>query len=86
EVGCLLCAIPGFDNTPSRTNQTTHLQSGATLQCCMDDCRAAYPACKSIIFHARYTACYFLDDVAQNSQLVRDEESEFLHWDLDCEV
>jgi len=84
EVGCPICNVPGFLNQPSYATQTTHKEANSTLNCCANDCRSAYPACKSFVFHPVYTACYFLDDVVQNTQLLEDNTSLFEHYDLEC--
>jgi len=82
--GYPLCAVPGYTVVQGLYNETIHQQSNATLLCCVQDCRSAYPACKSVAFHARYMECLFFDQVVENTQLTRDNTSEFVHYDLDC--
>jgi hypothetical protein len=86
EVGYPLCGIPGFTVVPGLYNETVEQESGSTLKCCHDECRKAYPACKSFAYHARYTECLFFDDVVENTQLTKDDTSEFVHYDLKCHV
>lgn len=79
-----LCAVGGYTQVPGPYQQTTHQQSGASLRSCFNECKGAFPKCKSISFHARYTLCLWYDQIVEKTQLVPDKDSEFLHWDLEC--
>ncbi|KAJ8069528.1 hypothetical protein OCU04_003178 [Sclerotinia nivalis] len=85
-VGYPICATPGYTEVPGNYNETIHQSSGATLAGCINECRAAYPACKSIAFHARYTECLWFDRKVDKTQLYEDDTSEFVHYDLICPV
>ncbi|ESZ94887.1 hypothetical protein SBOR_4763 [Sclerotinia borealis F-4128] len=72
-VGYPICATPGFTEVPGDYTETTHQYPGATLTSCINECRAAYPACKSIAFHARYTECLWFDKKVDKTQLYKDD-------------
>ncbi|TVY86375.1 hypothetical protein LAWI1_G008616, partial [Lachnellula willkommii] len=84
--GFPLCGIPGYTVVPGNYTEVTEQVSNSTLKCCHDQCRAIYPACQSIAFHKRYTECLFFDRVVEDTQLYRDNSSEFVHYDLGCHV
>ncbi|TVY83152.1 hypothetical protein LSUE1_G002586 [Lachnellula suecica] len=86
ETGFPLCAIPGFTEVPGNYTEIVEQDGNSTLKCCRDQCRAAYPACKSIAFHKRYAECLFFNQVVERTQLERDNSSEFVHYDLKCHV
>ncbi|APA11407.1 predicted protein [Sclerotinia sclerotiorum 1980 UF-70] len=81
-----ICATPGYTVVPGSYNESIHQASGSTLGRCINECRAAYPACKSIAFHAEYTECLWYDRRVGRTQLYVDEGSEFVHYDLICAV
>ncbi|CCD33582.1 hypothetical protein BofuT4_P072610.1 [Botrytis cinerea T4] len=83
-VGFPICAIPGFTEIPGNYTETIHQYPNATLASCINECRAAYPECKSIAFHARYTECLWFDERVDKTQLYEDDTSEFIHYDLIC--
>lgn len=66
--------------------EVIHTQKGGSLKDCMEDCLNDGGICQSIAFHERYTQCIWFDKEVQGTWLVVDEESEFVHWDLDCDV
>ncbi|TVY51380.1 hypothetical protein LCER1_G008302, partial [Lachnellula cervina] len=84
--GFPLCGIPGYTEVPGNYTETVDQISNSTPKCCRDQCRAVYPACQSIAFHKRYILCLFFDRVVEDTQLIRDNSSEFVHYDLGCHV
>ncbi|KAI9052156.1 hypothetical protein LZ554_003518 [Drepanopeziza brunnea f. sp. 'monogermtubi'] len=88
-----LCAIPGFTVVPGSYNETIQQASGSTLKCCLAACvaddgdfAAGRYKCMSIAFNARYGECLFFDAFVEDTQLEIDASSEFVHYDLPCEV
>ncbi|KAG4029227.1 hypothetical protein MFRU_017g01630 [Monilinia fructicola] len=81
-----ICAVPGFTEVPGNYTETTHQYPGATLANCINECRDAYPSCKSIAFHARYEECLWFDQKVDRTQLYEDDSSEFVHYDLICPI
>lgn len=85
-VGYPLCGIPGYTNAMGDYRESTHVQKGGNLKDCMSDCRNSGGACQSIAFHKRYTMCLWFDKEVQGTWLTIDKTSEFVHWDLTCDI
>ncbi|KUJ10068.1 uncharacterized protein LY89DRAFT_740466 [Mollisia scopiformis] len=85
-VGYPLCGIPGYTNVMGDYRESTHVQKGGNLKDCMSDCRNSGGACQSIAFHKRYTMCLWFDKEVQGTWLTIDKTSEFVHWDLTCDI
>ncbi|CAD6443735.1 1ff85c03-9f3f-41f5-800e-cbb45d14ece3 [Sclerotinia trifoliorum] len=81
-----ICATPGYTVVPGSYNESIHQSSGATLGGCINECRTAYPGCKSIAFNAEYTECLWYDRRVGGTQLYEDGGSGFVHYDLICVV
>lgn len=62
------------------------MQHGSNLKDCIEACRRDGESCRSVAFHKRYTMCLWFDKEVQGTWLNIDRESEFVHWDLECDV
>jgi hypothetical protein len=66
--------------------ESTHVQQGGNLEGCIKECRDSGGICRSVAFHERYTMCLWFDKEVQGTWLDVDKKSEFVHWDLECDV
>lgn len=81
--------VPGFTVIPGNYTETIEAASNSTLKDCFEACKknettAAVNGCQSIAFGPKYTDCLFFDRVVQETQLVADNSSYFIHYDLGC--
>lgn len=85
-VGYPLCGTPGYTIAMGNYRESTHVQQRGNIKDCINECRSSGGSCQSIAFHKRYTMCLWFDKEVQGTWLDIDKKSEFVRWDLECDV
>jgi len=85
--GYPICGVAGFTNTPGNYTETTHQMSNSTLRKCINECRdTSRSVCGSIAFADVYGECLWYNMKAEDTQLIANPESYFVHYDVSCWV
>ncbi|KAF2426469.1 hypothetical protein EJ08DRAFT_372476 [Tothia fuscella] len=83
--GFPVCDITGFNHVPGHYDQYTYQLSGATLETCMESCRAN-TTCQSVAYSQNFTQRLFYDQCVEKTQLWESDVSTFAHFDKPCDV
>jgi len=82
--GYPICNVTGWTEVPGNYTQWTYKAENVTLHECLEACQDD-DKCKSMSYAARYHGCWFYDMPVNGTQLIKDAESSFAHYDPDCE-